>query len=42
MYKDLRNREGKFIRRNNNIADFDVSKSVDSFYKKTNSKPFMM
>ena len=39
--KDLRNRGGKFIRRNQNIADYSVSKSVDSFSSKPNSKPFM-
>ena len=39
--KDMRNRGGKFIMRNNNIAHFDVSKSVDSFSKKPNSKSFM-
>ena len=39
--KDIKNRGGKFIRRNQNIADYSVSKSVDSFSKKPNSKPFM-
>ena len=39
--KDIRNRGGKFIRRNQNIADYSVSKSVDSFSNKPNSKPFM-
>ena len=39
--KDIRNRGGKFIRRNQNIADYCVSKSVDSFPNKPNTKPFM-
>ena len=39
--KDTRDRGGRFIRRNKNITDYDVSKSVDSFSKKPNSKPFM-
>ena len=39
--KDMRNRGGKFIRRNNNVQDYTVSKSVDSFVNKPNSKPFM-
>ena len=39
--KDMRNRGGKFIRRNNNIQDYTVSKSVDAFVNKPNSKPFM-
>ena len=39
--KDVRNRWGKFIRRNNNIVDYAVSKSVDSLLNMPNSKPFM-
>ena len=39
--KDTRDRGGRFIRRNKNITDYDVSKSVYSFFKKPNSKPFM-
>ena len=40
--KDLRNRgAGRFVRRNNNIEDYQVSKSVDAFKMKPNSKPFM-
>ena len=40
--KDTRNKGGRFVRRNNNIEDYAVSKSVDSFVNKPNSKPFMM
>ena len=40
--KDTRNRGGRFVRRNNNIEDYAVSKSVDSFVNQPNSKPFMM
>ena len=39
--KDANNREGHFVRRNNNIADYSVSKSVDSFVKERNQKPFI-
>ena len=39
--KDKRNMGGRFIRRNNNVKDFAVSKSVDSFVNKPNIKPFM-
>ena len=40
--KDLQNRGfGRFVRRNNNIADYTVSKSVDAFKMKPKSKPFM-
>ena len=39
--KDVNNREGHFVRRNNNIADYSVSKSVDSFVKEKNQKPFI-
>ena len=40
--KDLQNRGiGRFVRRNNNIADYVVSKSVDAFKMKPKSKPFM-
>ena len=39
--KDMRNRGGKFVRRNNNIQDYTVSKSVDAFVNKPKSKPFM-
>jgi hypothetical protein len=37
--KVIRNRGGKFIRRNQNIADYGVSKSVDYFTNKSNTKP---
>ena len=39
--KDVRNRGGRFVRRNENIADYTVSKSVDAFMLKPNLKPFM-
>ena len=40
--KDLHNRGvGRFVRRNNNVADYVVSKSVDAFKMKPKSKPFM-
>ena len=40
--KDVRNRGvGRFVRRNNNIADYSVSKSVDVLKMKPISKPFM-
>ena len=39
--KDSRDKMGKFIRRNNNIEDYSVSKAVDTFAKKPKSKPFM-
>ena len=39
--KDVNNRGGHFVRRMDNIADYSVSKSVDSFIKKSNLKPFM-
>ena len=39
--KDMRNRGGKFVRRNNNIQDYTVSKSVDALVNKPKSKPFM-
>ena len=40
--KDLQNRGfGRFVRRNSNIADYTVSKSVDAFKMKPKSKPFM-
>ena len=32
--------EGHFVRRMDNIADYSVSKSVDSLVKKSNLKPF--
>ena len=45
MYKyttDLQNRGiGRFVRRNNIIADYAVSKSVNAFKIKPKSKPFM-
>ena len=40
--KDIRNRgAGRFVRRNENVADYVVSKSVDALLMKPNSKPFM-
>ena len=39
--KDLGNRGGMFVRRGNNIAEYAVSKTVDSFMKKPSLKPFM-
>ena len=39
--KDINNRVGRFVRRNQNIADYSVSKSVDTFVKKNNQKPFL-
>ena len=39
--KDVRNRGGRFIRRNENVADYSVSKSVDAFAARSNLKPFM-
>ena len=44
MFKDAKNvnnRSGHFVRRVDNIADYSVSNSVDSFIKKSNLKPFM-
>ena len=44
MFKDsknVNNRDGHFVRRMENIADYSVSKSVDSFAKKQKLKPFM-
>ena len=44
MYKgaqDSRDRMGRFVRRNEKIEDYCVSKSVDAFTKKPKSKPFM-
>ena len=38
--KDVNNRDGHFVRRNQNIADYSVSKSVDSFVKQKIQKPF--
>ena len=39
--KDKRDMEGRFIRRNNNVKDFVVFKSVDSFVNKPKIEPFM-
>jgi hypothetical protein len=44
MFKDAKNgntRDGHFVRRMDNIADYSVSKSVYLFIKKSNLKPFM-
>ena len=39
--KDVNNIDGHFVRRNQNIADYSVSKSIDSFVKQKNQKPFL-
>ena len=39
--KDVKNRNGHFVRRTQNIADYSVSKSVDSIVKKSKLRPFM-
>ena len=39
--KDVRNKGGRFVRRSSHVADYVVSKSVDTFTAKPNIKPFM-
>ena len=39
--KDVNNRNEHFVRRTQNIADYSVSKSVDSIIKKCKLRPFM-